>query len=364
MKPKKIALVGFHLSGGGTARVMANLSESFHDKGIELHIIIIHDELGYDYSGTLYNLGKLKSEPNTVFNKIKRLIHLRSYVKQNDFDFVIDFRFRKRIIQEYLISRLVYNQKKTIYTIHSSQLAIYLPKSKYWANVIYGKAYKIIAITESMKNLVETIYPFLDNVGMVYNPIILNKIKEKSIEALEINFEYIIGVGQFDTDQKQFDKLIEAYSKSILPQTRIKLVILGRGKKKSELEAIAKKLNVDENVQFLGFKENPYKYMANARFFVLSSWHEGHPMVLIEALACGTPVVSFDCPTGPKEVVNHSDNGLLIENQNIDALINGMNIMLTNESLYSHCKSNALKSVEKFSVKQIGKQWLKLMKIN
>lgn len=363
MEQKRVAFVGFHLSGGGTARVMANLSKYFYSEGVDVHIIIIHDELGYDYSGTLYNLGKLKSKTNSVFNKIKRLYNLRKYIKENDFHYIIDFRFRKRILQEYLISRLAYNNKKTIYTIHSSQLQVYLPKSRYWANAIYRKAYKVIAITKAMKDLVCADYPNLKNVDTIYNPIILDAVREKSKQVLNIEFEYIIAVGQFDTGEKQFDKLIEAYSKSELPKKNINLVILGRGKKKQELEMIAQNMNVYEKVHFLGFKENPYKYMANAKFFTLSSWYEGHPMAVIEALACGIPAVSFNCPTGPKEVIVNEENGLLIENQNFEAFVSGLNRMVNEKYLYQICKKNTVESVKKFSVDLIGKQWLDLLNI-
>ena len=87
-------------------------------------------------------------------------------------------------------------------------------------------------------------------------------------------------------------------------------------------------------------------------------------MVIIEALACGTSVVSFDCPTGPKVVIHHKENGLLIENQNTDKLKEGMSLFIEDEKLYAHCKKNALASVNEFSIERIGKQWLDLMKTN
>lgn len=364
MRKTKIALVGFHLYGGGTARVMANLSDFFYEKDIEVHNIIIHDEIGYEYSGALFNLGKLKSESNTIFNKLKRFIYFRKYVKRHQFDFIIDFRFRKRVLQEYLISRFIYNRQKTIYTIHSSQLEIYLPKSKFWTNVIYGKAYKVLAITNVMLQMIKRRYPKLKNISKIYNPIIRNKIIEKSNESINLDFDFIIGVGQFDTNQKQFDKLIEAYAKSKLPKNNILLVILGKGKRKEELELAVKNNNVEESVCFLGFKTNPYKYMKQAMFFTLSSWHEGHPMVLIEALSCSTPVIAFDCPTGPREVIKNRENGLLIENQNLNDMVRGFNLMFEDKKLYSHCKQNTLNSVKKFDIGTIGQQWLDLMNFN
>lgn len=362
MVKKKIALIGFHLHGGGTARVMANLSNFFDEKGLEVHNIIIHDEIGYDYSGTLYNLGKLKSRSNTIFNKLKRFIYFRRYMKKNQFDFIIDFRFRKRIIQEFLISRYVYDRKKTIYTIHSSKLNVYLPESVFWAKVIYGKCYKVLALTNEMEQLARLKYNNSFNISSIYNPIVIPEILKKNKEEINLGFNYIIGAGSFDANTKQFDKLIMAYAKSQLPKQQIHLVILGQGKLLEYLKAITKKNKVSELVHFLGYQDNPYKFFSKSNFFVLSSEFEGLPMVVLEALTCGAPVVAFNS-IGIKEVVTHQENGLLIEDQNIEALTNGLNTMLLDKALYNKCKDNALKSVQKFSIEVIGNQWLDLMHI-
>lgn len=361
MSQKKIALVGFHLYGGGGARVMAILSNYFHNQNIEVHNIILHNELGFDYSGALLNLGELKSERNTIFNKIKRFVAFKKYTKKHNFDFIIDFRFRKRILQEYLISRFIYKRQKTIYTIHSSKLEVYLPKATFWTNIIYCNAYKVLALTKEMEQSINIKYPKLLNVSTIFNPIEITNISLKSKENIDLGFEFIIGAGSFDVNIKQFDKLIIAYAKSALIEQKIHLLILGRGKLLEYLKTIAINSEVSDFVHFLGYDSNPYKYFSKAKYFVLSSLFEGLPMVVLEALACGTPVISFDCPTGPKEIISHKENGLLIEDQNIEALTEGMNTMLSDNDLYEHCKNNALKSVSKFSVDTIGEQWLELM---
>ena len=96
-KKYKIALVGYRLGIGGAEKVMANLSVFFDKKGIEVHNIIILDVVSYLYAGKLLNLGKLKSGSNSVFNKFNRLQVLRNYLKENQFDYIIDFRFGKKL---------------------------------------------------------------------------------------------------------------------------------------------------------------------------------------------------------------------------------------------------------------------------
>jgi N-acetylgalactosamine-N,N'-diacetylbacillosaminyl-diphospho-undecaprenol 4-alpha-N-acetylgalactosaminyltransferase len=132
----------------------------------------------------------------------------------------------------------------------------------------------------------------------------------------------------------------------------------------SILKALAKQKKIENKVHFLGFQNNPYKYLKKAKFFVLSSLNEGLPNVISEALACGTPVVSFDCLSGPSEMILDKQNGLLVENQNVQKLTEAMNLFFEDEKLYTFCKENAFQSSSPFSIDNIGQQWLDLMKIN
>ena len=360
MNKTKVALVGFHLHIGGGARVMSIISNYLHEQNFEVHNIILQDDLGFDYSGALLNLGKLKSKRMTIFNKIKRFIAFRRYMKKQNIDFIIDFRFRKGILKEFLISRFIYNRKRTIYTIHSSKLDVYMPNSNFWTNVIYGRSFRLLALTKEMELATKIKYPKLHNVATMPNPINIREIVVKSKENIKLNFEYIVGAGSYDVNIKQFDKLIFAYSKSVLPSKNIHLIILGKGKLLEYLKNEAKKNKVDEFVHFLGYESNPYKYFSKSKFFVLSSKFEGLPMVVLEALACNVPVVAFNCPTGPKDAIIHEENGLLIEHQNIEALTIGMNKMINEIAFYNHCKNNAFQSVQKYSIDVIGKKWIKL----
>lgn len=362
MSQKKIALVGYRLNKGGAEKVMATLSNFFYNRGLDVHLIIVLDDIKYHYSGTVVNLGKLKSKRNSIFNKAKRFWYLKKYLKQQMFDFIIDFRFRVKPIQELLIAKWLYNTK-TIYTVHSSKLDAYLPSFTPLTKLIYGNSYKVISITNTMQNLIEKKHS-LNNVQTIYNPINIERIKKYANKKPTLDFKYIIGVGEYYTNIKQFDILIKTYAESILIKKEIHLVILGTGKNKEYLLSIAKEYNIEQFVHLLGFKSNPYKYMKHAKFLVMSSLYEGFGMVIIEALASGTPVISFNCPTGPKEIITHKENGLLVEDQNTSKLKDSMNLFIENEELYKYCKNQALSSVDRFSIERIGKQWLALMNNN
>jgi len=361
VKKYKIALIGFRLGKGGAEKALANLSIFFDKKGIEVHNIIVLDDVSYNYAGKLINLGKLKNKSNGVLNKLKRLIFLKNYLKENQFDFIIDFRPRTKIIQELLIAKWLY-QSKAIFSVRSYLIDYYMPNWTFLTQLMYGKSYRIVAVTNLTKKLIQNKHK-LKNVVTIYNPFVVEDSISESKPDINLDFDYIIGVGEMETNIKQFDKLIEAYSNSILPINNIHLVLLGEGKTKSTLQELAKNKKVEKEVHFLGYQKNPAQFIKNARFLVLSSLNEGMPNVILESLACERPVVAFDCLSGPSEMIIDKENGILVENQNSDKLAEAMNLLIKDEELYSYCQKNALKSIGQFSLDNIGKQWLDLMKI-
>lgn len=358
-KKKKIALIGYRLSGGGSDKVMANLSLFFEKNGFEVDIIIVLDEVSFPYSGKLVNLGLLKNKSNGFFNKVRRLKALRKYLNENHFDFIIDFRFRTKILQELILARFIYNTK-TIFTVHSFLIDHYMPNNSWLTRLMYNHCLANVAITEEMKTLIENKHQ-LQNVVMIHNPVNFEEIQEKQNEKMDLEFDFIIAIGQYENEIKQFDRLISSYVKSDLPEKQIHLVIVGNGDK-SKLKKVILDHQVQDFVHLLGYQNNPFKYLSKAKFLVLSSKNEGFPNVILEALACETPVVSFDCDFGPRDMISSFENGILVENQNWEKLTEALNLLVSYEILYQKCKQNTLKSVEPFLLEKIGQQWLNLLK--
>ncbi len=261
-------------------------------------------------------------------------------------------------LQEFIIHNFIY--KNTIQTIHSHKLTSYFPKNKLLAKLLYYKSLKLVSVSKEIEGKVTNDYGF-KNITQIYNPIDLELI-ESNNEINPIDFEYILGVGSMNKNIKQFDHLIECYSNSILPQNNIKLIILGDGKLKENWILLAKKLGQEQNIIFKGNIENPFSYYKQAFLTCLTSKYEGLPMVLLESLASGTPVVAYDCHSGPSEIIQHNQNGLLVENQNKTAFIEALNSMIEDKKLYLHCKSNAKSSIGNYNVDTIGNQWLQLFK--
>ncbi|WP_138433118.1 glycosyltransferase [Winogradskyella algicola] len=355
---KKICIVVTSLGGGGAERSSATLSEILFDLGYDVHIVSVLDDIQYPYKGKLLNLGELKAKNDSSLGRLQRLGVFKGYLKKHGFDYVIDNRTRIGFWKELIISRWAYKTKKIIYCVRSYNTDLYINPNKYLGKILYRSAYKIVTVSLAIKEKLEKDYNF-NNLSTIYNPIDL---KPDETKSENFSGKYILFFGRLDDSVKNISLLLEAYSESNLPDLNIKLKILGDGEDKDMLIEKTESLKLEEKVEFLGFQPNPNSIIKPSLFTVLTSRYEGFPRALIESLALEVPVISVDCKSGPNEIVVDEQNGLLVENYNVEALAKALNKMVQDEELYLHCKSNSKASVEKFSKEDIGMQWRTILK--
>ena len=244
-KPLKICLTTVSLSGGGAERCAASLSNYFVNQGFEVHHVVFAGSIVYDYSGELLHLENLKDKSNSLFRRFKRFLVLKKYFKKHQFDIIIDFRVKEFYLQEFIIHNFIY--KKFIQTIHSNNFHLYLPKNKLLAKLLYKNASSLVSVSNEIMKNVENEYPF-NPLHLIYNPIDFLSIEKQKLELNNLAFNYVLGIGRMEDNVKQFDHLIESYSKSNLPKENIKLVILGEGKLKQKWQELAKTLNEENNI--------------------------------------------------------------------------------------------------------------------
>jgi len=191
--------------------------------------------------------------------------------------------------------------------------------------------------------------------SVIYNPAV---VPERGVYNTESKI--IAAVGRLEY-VKGFDILLRAFAecRAQFPDWSIQLA--GEGSQKEQLILLAEKLNLSDAVQFMGWIDEPWSVLSNAGCFVLPSRYEGFPLALIEAMACGLPVISADCPSGPREVINSGKNGLLFPAESVSGLAEKLRTVLDNIALRKQMSINSAETARAFTVNNIMRDWEKVL---
>jgi GalNAc-alpha-(1->4)-GalNAc-alpha-(1->3)-diNAcBac-PP-undecaprenol alpha-1,4-N-acetyl-D-galactosaminyltransferase len=166
----------------------------------------------------------------------------------------------------------------------------------------------------------------------------------------------VIAIGRLET-VKGFDMLLRAFAQSAQQHPGWTLKIIGDGSKREQLHALAAALQIGDRVSWERAVKEPEKELHRSDLFVLSSRYEGFPMVLLEAMACGLAVVSFDCPSGPREIIHDGEDGLLVPANEIGALAAAMSRLMSSEDERKRLGERAAHVVERFGVAKVADMW-------
>lgn len=225
---------------------------------------------------------------------------------------------------------------------------------------------QIVAICEEMAQEIKTIFPELAyKVKVIYNFIDEEKIKlkveeDKKLEEELLKEKYCISVGRL-SEPKDYKTTIQAFK--ILKERGIKekLFIIGDGNLKEKLNKLIKELDLEGQVFLLGMKENPYLYMKNADILIHSSRKEGFPMVLLEGMCVGVPIICSNFKTGAYELIEKERNGEIFEIANYEELANKVESLLKNNELRKNYIEKSKKFVEKFYIEKIMNEYKNLI---
>ncbi|MBP0903652.1 glycosyltransferase [Mariniflexile gromovii] len=349
---KKICLLTDRLSSGGAEKMVGNLSISLAKKNYDVTIVSMRDDIKYDYKGNLYNFGEVKAKNS----RLKSLIKFKNYFETQNFDVILDHRVRMHWFKEFMFSNFVFKNNLVVYCVHHFKLSLYFPCSSipFLSKRTLVKNRVFVSVSKEVRDQVKKKLNFDSQI--IYNYPIF---KNEEVKINNLGFDYIIAVGRLEKI-KQFDVLINSYSASKLSKANIKLLIFGEGSQRYHLESLIKEKNLESSIILKGFHSNVNPFIKQAKALVMTSESEGFPMVLIEALSLKTPVVSFDCKSGPNEIIQNEVNGILVKNQDALAMTNALNKLLDNEfykSLKAHLENNNLL----FTEEKILNQWVELL---
>ncbi len=354
----KVTLVIYAMGLGGAERVMSIIANYWATHGWDVTLITLvgPDRPPFyplDPRIKLQQLGVAGDSANAIAaigNVWRRIKILRSTIVANQPDLVISFMSTASVL--------------TLFACWNSQIPVIVSKHIYpglteatwiWrilTNLAYKSADLITVLTQSAVKFFPPAQGYRTIV--MPNPVI-TPVPEVTTERL-LPTPTLIAVGRL-AHQKGFDLLIEAFSKLSDRYPDWHLTILGEGTSRPELETLRSQLQLTDRVHLPGQVKNVNAHLRQADIFVMSSRLEGFPMALCEAMACGLPVLSADCLSGPREIIEDGINGILVATEDIAALAVGLETLMSDASKRQQLGQVAPQVLDRFGLEQVMAMW-------
>ena len=383
----RITFVISSLRGGGAERVLTNMANYWADKGwkitvltlfhgdapitYDLHPLVAHRDLLKSTlyknprpdSGSVQALSSLfkvlsPSERRVFVRDLILIVALRHAIRKTNPDAVISF------IDVTNITVLMATHELGFPVIVSERCD---PRqgstgNEGWDRLrhrLYSRAHNVVVLdSDSLSFFSDEVRKRARVIPNAAQPSSHPRIKSNGSVKMS---RTLLAMGRLDHG-KGFDLLLEAFSSVAPRQPSWSLEIWGQGPLRSSLEERARELGLNGRVRFPGFTKHQDEVMRRADLFVLSSRFEGFPNVLLEAMASGLPVISFDCPTGPARIIRNEIDGILVPPQDVDALSECLERLMSNDSERERLATNALEVTQRFNVDVIMGKWEQLVR--
>ncbi|MFW0694305.1 glycosyltransferase [Aliarcobacter butzleri] len=375
-KNKNILIFCTSMQKGGAERVISLLlKELENEENIKVDFMMMEYGIEYDLPKYITPIILSNSKKSGV-NKLLELpfiaMKLKKYIKENNINIVMSFLYRPNYIN--ILAKIFGSSHKSIINIRSTTSRYknegLLGKiNLFLINNLFDKADLIISNSKGVDEDLKSIMNITTNTKVIYNPVDIKYINSKKDICEDVDFDfkedkkYVISVGRLIPLKRNID-LIKAFFELQKEDNNLEVLFLGDGILKNDLINECVKLNIENKVHFLGNVKNPFYYLSRSNLFVLNSEIEGFPNVLVEAMTCGLPVISSDCKSGPREILETEKYGLLYPVGNIDTLIEKINCYLYRNVDIENIKSKSLKRIEDFSVDKIMNQFKKVLEVD
>lgn len=344
VKMKKVLFVINSLSNkSGTERVACLLANLFTENmGYSVCIVnrtTIKEQVAYSLNNII-EVKKIEGNPLFFYNG------LHDFIKKYKPDSIVVHNMGKLSL---LCAFMKLNSKINLISLEHGAFSTRPFYIKFLVNLFYKKIDHIVVLNEFDRR---EFAKKTNNVHKIYNPSPFSHLKNSNYAE---GRRSIIALGRLHPE-KNFEHLIMAWVALGNKTDGWILKIFGKGKEYTSLKYLIEN-NGQANIKLMGEVADAQLAYDEAALYVMSSKNEGLPMVLIEAQSNGIPIVSYDCPHGPSEIITHNVDGLLVENQNIQALSDAINIMLSSFETRERFSKAALKGAERFSNETILSKW-------
>lgn len=369
------------LKYGGAERVVSNLSKYFAESGrFRISIRLLEDVIDYPVSEAV-DIGVWHSERRTPGQKIGSIIksarRLEKFVRSNNVDIVLSFMEWSNAVN--MLSKAM-GAKHKAYVNVRCRVKVHYGKSLGKIAALGGwvafkwlwrYADKTIVNSKDIKGDISSLFNIKPGlIKVIHNPLNIKEIEECQKEPIDKIFSIkkgplLINVASL-TRPKGHHLLLKAF-RDVVSKRSAHLLLIGDGELRKDLVAEVKRLDIEDKITFLGWQSNPYKYIMNSDIFILSSIYEGFPNVLLEAMACGCPVISFNCPSGPREILSPDDNvgedikrakyGVLVKREDESALAKAIEELLDDNDAMSFYRNAGKERSLQFDLPIIAKEF-------
>lgn len=362
--PKRLVIFIHSMGGGGAERVTANLANHWAGKGWDVTVVTLASRSLDFYEPHLgvkrisLNLaGESRTVATGLWQNLRRVMALRRVLRQIQPDIALGMMTAANVLLALAAFGLSFPAVGSVHT-HPPQS----PLSALWEWLrrrTYGRLHTITALTSETARWLKT-HTNAKRVIVIPNgipwPLSVQEPKVKPETLCRPGRNILLAVGRLEA-VKGFDWLVDAVTALAQKYPDWDLVILGEGTLRTMIEQQVQRAGLDKRVFLPGLVGNVGAWYEHADLYVMSSRFEGFPNSLVEALAYGLPAVSFDCDTGPRDIIRHETDGLLVPVGDVAGLVAALDRLMGDTELHQRFAERAVEARERFALEKIATQW-------
>ena len=384
MQKKKLAILINALEVAGAEKVIAQIIISFYNK-FDIHLVLLNNTIEFELPVNDITIKTIDNTNLEIRKRAKDILkipvlawRLKKYLQKNDIQICFSALNRSNYINCFL---RVLKWKGVILISERSHTSSAYPidtiagkTGRFLVKNLYSFANVIVPNSLGIKEDLIKNFHLTNEFVVIHNPVNIALQQKDMCDAVQdftfdnFTFSHVARIER----GKNHALVLAAIAK--IKHRKFKVLVIGQGPQEEYIKAMAKKLDIADKIIFLGYRQNVVKYVARSQCHLLTSDAEGFPNALLEALACGTPVISTDCPTGPRELlsgtflqnnqtngVEKSDYGLLVPVNDAEALANAMLLMMDDEALRIQYTAAGIARAKDFDLPIIIKQYQDLL---